>query len=61
MKLALLGVVAALGYHNWRRVQPALGTDEATARLERSATMELVVGLLVIIVTAVLVATPTPN
>ena len=61
VKLALLGVVAALGYHNWRRVQPALGTDEATARLERSASMELVVGLLVIIVTAVLVATPTPN
>ena len=61
VKLTLLAIVAALGYHNWRRVQPALGTDEATARLERSSTMELVVGLLVIIVTAVLVATPTPN
>ena len=59
-KLALLALVAALGYHNWRRVQPALGTDEATARLERSATMELAVGALVLIVTAVLVATPTP-
>ena len=61
VKLALLGIVAALGYHNWRRVRPTLGTDEATARLGRSAKLELVVGLLVIIVTAVLVATPTPT
>ena len=60
VKLALLGFVAALGYHNWRRVRPNLGTDEATARLERSSKLELAVGLLVIIVTAVLVATPTP-
>ena len=60
VKLALLALVAALGYHNWRRVRPALGTDEATARLERSAAMELAVGALVIIITAVLVATPTP-
>ncbi len=60
VKLACLAVVAAVGYHNWRRVRPTLGTDAATARLERSASIELAVGLLVIIVTAVLVATPTP-
>jgi copper transport protein len=61
VKLALLGGVAAVGFYNWRRVRPALGTDAATARLERSASLELGVGLLVIIVTAVLVATPTPT
>ena len=31
VKLAILALVAALGYHNWRRVRPALGTDAATA------------------------------
>ena len=60
VKLACLAVVAAIGYHNWRHITPTLGTDETTARLERSASMELAVGLLVIIVTAVLVATPIP-
>lgn len=60
VKLACLVVVAAIGYHNWKRVLPTLGTDEATGHLERSARLELAGGLLVIIVTAVLVATPTP-
>ena len=60
VKLACLAVVAAIGYHNWRRITPTLGTDEATVRLARSAKTELAFGLLVIIVTAVLVATPTP-
>ncbi len=61
VKLALLAALAAIGFHNWRNVQPTLGTDEATARLERSATLELFVGALVVVVTAILVATPTPT
>jgi copper transport protein len=60
VKLALLVALAALGYHNWRRVRPSLGTDEGTARLERSASIEVGIGVLVVIVTAILVATPTP-
>jgi copper transport protein len=60
VKLAVLAVLAAVGLHNWRRVRPTLGTDEATVRLERSAKLELAVGLLIIVVTAILVATPTP-
>ena len=60
VKLILLGGVAATGFYNWRYVQPALGTDGASARLLTSARAELVVGLLVIIATAVLVAMPTP-
>ena len=59
-KLAALALLAAVGYHNWRRVKPTLGTNEATVRLRRSATLELSAGLLIIIITAVLVATPTP-
>jgi copper transport protein len=60
VKLALLGGVAALGFYNWRRVLPTLGDDDATHRLRRSARAELGLGFLVLLVTAVLVALPTP-
>lgn len=60
IKLALLTGVAALGFYNWRRVLPALGDDDATHRLRRSARAELTLGLMVLLVTAVLVALPTP-
>jgi putative copper export protein/methionine-rich copper-binding protein CopC len=60
VKLALLGGVAALGFYNWRRVLPTLGDDAATHRLRRSARAELGLGLVVLLVTAVLVALPTP-
>ena len=60
VKLILLAGVAGTGFYNWRYVQPALGTDVASARLSKSARAELAVGLLVIIATAVLVAMPTP-
>jgi putative copper export protein len=61
VKLVLLVLLAASGFHNWRRVRPAVGSrDEATARLRRSANLELTLGLLVVVATAILVATPTP-
>jgi putative copper export protein len=60
LKVGLLAVVAGLGFFNWRRVRPALGTPEAAARLRRSALAEVVVGILVVAVTATLVALPTP-
>jgi putative copper export protein len=61
VKLALLVALAAMGFHNWRRVSPSLGTDAGTARLERSAMIEVAIGVLVVIVTAVLVGTSTPS
>jgi copper transport protein len=60
IKLGLLFGVAGTGAYNWLRVRPTLGTSEATARLRKSATVELAVGLAVIAATAVLVALPTP-
>jgi putative copper export protein len=42
-------------------VQPALGTDVATGKLTRSGRIELTIGLLVLLATAVLVAMPTPQ
>ena len=59
VKLGILGVVAFTGFYNWRFVQPTLGTHTATERLQRSARIEGGVAVVVLLVTAVLVATPT--
>ncbi|MFA6166783.1 MAG: CopD family protein [Gemmatimonadaceae bacterium] len=62
VKLALLSVAAGTGAYNWKRVLPSLGSGaSSTARLRRSAAVELVAALAVLIVTAVLVATPMPG
>ena len=60
LKLTVLSVVAGTGAYNWRRVLPVLGTAPATARLRRSAGVELVAAMVVLGITAVLVATPMP-
>jgi copper transport protein len=60
LKLALLAAVAALGWHHWRRAGPRLGTAEAVPPLRRSIRAEVALGALVLLVTAVLVALPTP-
>lgn len=59
IKLAVLGVVAMTGFYNWRVVKPRLGTEVATIHLARSARVEVVIGIVVLLVTAVLVASPT--
>jgi putative copper export protein len=60
VKVALLLGVAGTGAYNWLRLKPTLGSPEATARFGKSAAVELAVGVAVIVVTAVLVALPTP-
>jgi len=60
VKLGVLLVVVGTGAYNWRRVRPALGDGMGAHRVRRSATVELLAGVLVLAVTAVLVATPTP-
>jgi putative copper export protein len=60
LKLGIFSLVAAAGVYNWRRVRPALGDEHGSGRIRRSAAAELVVGAIVLIVTAVLVATPPP-
>lgn len=61
IKLSLLVGVAGLGAWNWRRVRPALGAAPGSGRLRRSATAELVIGAVLLGVTAVLVALPSPR
>lgn len=60
VKLALLAVVAALGFYNWRYILPNLHADRGPARLRRNAAMELAAGAAVVLATAVLVALPPP-
>ena len=60
IKLAILSVVLATGAYNWLRVKPALGDDRGAHRIRRSASVEVGVGVVVLLVTAVLVATPPP-
>lgn len=59
-KLVVLSVVAATGAYNWLRVKPSLGTSEGVGRIRRSATIEVSVAVIVLILTAILVATPPP-
>ncbi len=59
-KLVVLSVVAATGAYNWLRVKPSLGTIDGAGRIRRSATVEVTVAVIVLIITAILVATPPP-
>lgn len=61
VKTGLLALTAGLGAYNWRMVRPALGSSVASQRLLRSATIELIVGTLLLLATAVLVALPAPS
>lgn len=60
LKLAAVAAVFATGFYNWKRVRPLLGSAAATAILRKSAMLELTCALVVVCVTAVLVALPTP-
>jgi putative copper export protein/methionine-rich copper-binding protein CopC len=60
LKLGAFALVLAIGAYNFLRVQPALGSDPATRRLQTSATAELAMAALVLLLTAVLVATARP-
>ncbi|HEX8431593.1 MAG TPA: CopD family protein [Longimicrobium sp.] len=60
LKLGVLSVVFGTGAYNWLRLRPALGREAGATRLRRSATVEIVAGVVVLLVTAVLVATATP-
>ncbi|MEO7822388.1 MAG: copper resistance protein CopC [Gemmatimonadaceae bacterium] len=60
VKLAILGIVTATGAYNFLYVKPRLGSSDGIKNIRRSATIEVGVAVLVLLVTAVLVATPTP-
>ena len=57
-KLAVLSLVAGTGAYNWLRVKPGLGSVQAAQRVRRLASTELRIGVIVVIITGILVATP---
>ena len=60
LKIAVLIPVLGTGAYNWLRIRPVLGSAAATARLRRSSALELAIGVVVVAVTAVLVALEPP-
>ena len=60
-KLLFVALVVGLGAFNWKRQTPLLGTEQASGLLRKSATAELVVALIVLLITARLVTLPAPS
>lgn len=61
LKIALLLGVLALGAVNWRRLTPKIQRGAGQSDLYRSARLELTLMIGVLVVTAILVATPLPG
>lgn len=57
LKLAIVLVVLGLGALNWRRITPRLSEVEGPPRMRRAAALELALGTVVLLVTALLVRT----
>lgn len=60
IKLGVLSLVVLTGAYNWLRVRPSLGDAGGAVRIRRSAIAELLIGAVVLAVTAILTATTTP-
>jgi putative copper export protein len=60
-KLAFVASVFAFGAWNWKRQRPTLGSDPAALSIKRSATMELGLAGVVLVITALLVSLPSPK
>jgi len=61
IKLVAVAAVVAFGAWNWRRHKPRLGSEVAALALRRSASAELALAALVLVITAVLVSLPSPK
>jgi copper transport protein len=60
-KLFVVALVVMLGAWNWRRVAPALGKDGGARKIRASATIELVLAAVVLVLTGILLTTPSPR
>ena len=61
VKLAFVATVFVLGAWNWRRQRPMLGTEPAAVAIRRSATAELTIAGVVLVITSLLVSLPSPR
>lgn len=60
-KMVGFAIITGLGHHNWKRIKPRLGEAAAAADLRRAVAAELAVAIMVLAVTAFLVALPLPS
>jgi copper transport protein len=60
LKLALVAAMAILGALNWRYFGPRCGEESELLTIRRSTRLELALGILVLLVTSILTALPTP-
>jgi len=59
--VGLVAVVGAVGAYNWRILQSRLTEPRGESRLQRSTVLELGFGIVLLGITAVLVALPIPE
>jgi putative copper export protein len=59
LKVGVVLLTLTIGAYNWKVVKPGLGNEGATANLKQSARAEIAMAAIIVIITAVLVATPT--
>jgi putative copper export protein len=59
-KVVAFGCAAAVGYHNWKTIRPRLPQPSAVTELRRAVTAELALAIIVLALTAFLVALPLP-
>ena len=61
IKFCLVLVILAFGWHHWRSAVTVDWTSRTADNFRRSAAAELVVGAIVVAITAVLISTPLPT
>jgi putative copper export protein len=59
-KVVIVLMIAALGAYHWRIAQPSLNTERSLGRFRMSITLDVVLVLLVLILTAILTGTTPP-
>lgn len=60
LKLLMVLLVLLTGWYNWKRARPALPAHTAVRAVRRGALLELLFAAAALVVTAILVALPTP-
>ena len=61
VKIALFAAAAGVGYVNWRRVTPDLARGGPRSQFTRTAALELALGVMAILATALLTSLPQPG